>query len=67
MFFSGLPAVKDLINEKTWPEIVEMIKVAGMGASSLLVNGIPTIKNFITDESWSIIKNYFLELLKYIR
>jgi hypothetical protein len=52
LFRFGLPAVKDLINEKTWPGMVEMAKAAGTNAGELFGYGLPAVKDLINEKTW---------------
>src|SRR3989338_1480595 len=52
LFGYGLPAVKDIINERTWPGMVEMAKAAGGDAGELFLYGLPDIKDLINERTW---------------
>ena len=52
LFEHYLPAVKDLINEKTWPGMVEMAKAAGTHAWDLFERGLPAVKDLINEKTW---------------
>ncbi len=67
-FFSGiLPAIKNIINEETWPGIVEMATSAGENANELFEKGLHTVIPLINEKNFPIVKGYFLELLKYCK
>jgi len=53
-FQYGLPAVKDLINEKTWPGMVKMAQAAGPNASYLF-HGLPVVKNLTNEKTLPMI------------
>ncbi|MCH8004251.1 MAG: hypothetical protein IH934_06515 [Nanoarchaeota archaeon] len=52
----GLPAIKNIINERMWPMVVEgcvkMAKVTRSDAGDLFQNGFPAVKNLINEETW---------------
>ena len=52
LFRSNLPKLKDIINEKTWPGIVEMARRDGMKAAKLFNDGLPAIKDIINEKTW---------------
>ncbi|MEK6905745.1 MAG: hypothetical protein AABX24_05070 [Nanoarchaeota archaeon] len=56
LFQSGLPAVKDLINERTWPMVmvglVKMIVAAGLNAEGFLKKVLPAVKDLINEHTW---------------
>jgi len=68
LFQFGLPAVKDLINEKTWPmfvkDFIEMTKAAGKNAYDLFRGGLPAVRTLINEKTWPEIKNIFVYLVK---
>lgn len=66
LFRYGLPAVRDIINEKTWPGMVEMVKTAGVNAVDLFEYGLPAVKDIIDERTWPIIVKYVLAVEKYV-
>ncbi len=64
LFQYGLPAVKDMINERTWPGIVEMAKAAGGNVMFLFQYGMPAVKDMINERTWPMIVKDFIEMAK---
>jgi len=64
--FYGLSVVKDLINEKTWPMVVEgfseMAKATGDHAGSLFRYGLPAVKDLINEKTWPMFVKGFFEM-----
>ncbi len=54
LFKGGLPAVKDIINERTWPGMVEMVKATRYRASSLFQWGLPAVEHLINERTWPV-------------
>jgi hypothetical protein len=66
LFKEGLPAVKDLINEKTWPDMVEMVEAAGQNAGTLFTQGLFTVKRCIKNhDDFVLVKSRLLRLLEF--
>ena len=62
-FFSeGLPAVKDLINERTWSGMVKMTIAVGPDASYIFKDGLPSVKHLINDRTWPIFVDGFVKM-----
>ncbi len=55
LFRYGLPAVKNIINEKTWPGLIEMAKAADKNVYFLFAYGLPAVQKagIINEKSWS--------------
>ncbi|MBU0470751.1 MAG: hypothetical protein KKA62_03995 [Nanoarchaeota archaeon] len=56
LFGYSLPAVKDLINERTWPMVmvglVKMMVANGRNLEILLHRGLPAVKDLINEHTW---------------
>src|SRR3989344_2471516 len=56
IFYFGLPAVKDLINERTWPMLVKgLVEIAEASrhfAYNIFCWGLPAVKDLINERTW---------------
>ena len=52
LFMYGLPYVEDLINEKTWPGMVEIAKATGGDINDLFNHDLSNVKDLIKEKPW---------------
>ena len=60
IFYSGLPAIRDIINEKTLPYLVEIAKVAGENTEVVFEYGLSRIRSIIDEKTLP----YLVEIAK---
>ncbi len=62
LFHYGLPVIKDLINERTWPYFVRMVKASGSGSYALFQKSIPAFMSLINEKTWPMVFDGFVRM-----